>query len=244
MGWATWRATDAHFRIACAFRALALWVFAVRVLSGCATEPAADDGHLSLTPGIWDDEIERGVPLDAPHVSGGGLALTKLSEGWRSHLYEDAATHCSIGYGHLVHRNHCDGQVSERPFLRGITLDAGSELLASDMQLAERGVWRLVSRSLTDNQYAALCDFVYNVGVTRFASSSLLSAVNARDTAAIPRQFMRWIYAGGKEWPGLKVRRQREADMFMIDEIVTRGGPGPAYDEAPIDILIGEVPRP
>src|SRR5260370_11798090 len=34
-----------------------------------------------------------------------GIALTKLSEGWVPHLYNDAVRYCTIGYGHLIRKS-------------------------------------------------------------------------------------------------------------------------------------------
>ena len=45
-------------------------------------------------------------------LSAAGVRLIAGFEGFRSDLYNDAAGHCTIGYGHLVHTGNCDGSES------------------------------------------------------------------------------------------------------------------------------------
>jgi len=68
---------------------------------------------------------------------------------------------------------------------------------------------------LTDGQFAALTDFVFNVGSTNFKSSTLLTVVNAKQLDRVEGQFKRWVMAGGKPWPGLVTRRGREVEVFF-----------------------------
>ena len=134
-----------------------------------------------LTPGIFLEPAERaalpaGVGLRKVYDK--GLDLTRESEGFVSHLYNDAAGYCTIAYGHLIKLKRCDGSESEE-FQEGVSESRGTELLSEDMGRAERAVMTAVDVDLTDGQYAALCDFVYNVGGGNFKRSTLLKVVNA-----------------------------------------------------------------
>jgi lysozyme len=195
----------------------------------------------ALTPGIFLEPASRDtLPAGASlrPVFEKGLAVTKVSEGWRSELYNDVAGYCTIGYGHLVKRAPCDG--SEPPqFKRGLSEPEGSDLLRSDMAGAQRTVITAVTTELTDAQYAALCDFVYNVGSTNFRNSTLLRVVNAREFHDVPAQFMRWIMAGGKEVPGLVNRRERQIKLFFDGAPIPRAAPAPSEDSSPLDIRTG-----
>jgi GH24 family phage-related lysozyme (muramidase) len=51
-------------------------------------------------------------------LSKAGVRLIAGFEGFRSDLYDDAAGHCTIGYGHLVHMGNCDGSESSRASMR------------------------------------------------------------------------------------------------------------------------------
>ena len=96
-------------------------------------------------------------------ISTAGLQLTKDSEGFVGKLYNDAAGYCTIGYGHLIKRSQCDGS-EPREFLRGLSETQGGELLLEDMRYSQLAVMKAVKVELSDSEYAALCDFVFNVG--------------------------------------------------------------------------------
>lgn len=56
-----------------------------------------------------------------------GLSTLKLAEGFMATLYDDAGKgegHCTIGYGHLVHYDPCNGEIysSEIQYINGITV--------------------------------------------------------------------------------------------------------------------------
>ena len=168
-----------------------------------------------------------------------GINLTKSSESWVPHLYNDAAKYCTIGYGHLVKRAPCDGTEPPR-FQKGLTEPEGSDLLVRDMGTSQYAVMQAVVAPLTDGQFAALCDFTFNVGSSNFRNSTLLQLVNAKDLARIPAQFRRWVMAGGKTWPGLKQRREHEIEIFFEGIPVPRALPRPGGDLSPIDIRKGQ----
>ena len=42
-------------------------------------------------------------------LSNAGAQFIGRFEGLRAHLYDDAAGHCTIGSGHLVHLGACNG---------------------------------------------------------------------------------------------------------------------------------------
>ena len=105
--------------------------------------------------------------------------------------------------------------------------------------IAQIAVMTLVSVSLSDGQYAALCDFVYNVGATNLQKSELLRAVNAKQFDRVPTQMLRWVNAGGRPIAGLKTRRNREIDLFFDGLPMPRDVPPAGEDVSPIDIRTG-----
>jgi lysozyme len=54
---------------------------------------------------------------------------------------------------------------------------------------AEITVMMAVTVNLTDDQYAALCDIVYNIGGANFRNSTLLQVVNAQQFDRVPPSF-------------------------------------------------------
>lgn len=170
------------------------------------------------------------------------MKLTQVSEGWSAKPYDDAAGYCTIGYGHLIKKARCDG--SELPeFMRGITKPRGTEILAKDMSLAEITVMVEVFPKLADNQYAAIVDFVFNVGGSNFRSSTLLKRLNQGKFDDVPAQLGRWTMANGKVFPGLVTRRKAESELFA-GRAGSRQLPSQDDDMTPIDVRSGEKSKP
>lgn len=214
------------------------------LVAGCGktekTEYAVED---KITAGIFLEPAERVVlppGVEIRRVSNKALELTKESEGFRSNPYNDAAFYCTIGYGHLIHLAPCDNSIPEE-FKKGISIERGTEILRNDMEMAELGVTGLVDVELTDDQYGALCDFVFNVGAGNFRNSTLRKRVNVGAFDSVPFEFRRWVYAGGKRLSGLEIRREREIALFFEDIGIPRAAPPPDQDLTPIDIRIGET---
>jgi lysozyme len=142
-----------------------------------------------------------------------GAGFIAQFEGFRSGLYDDPAGHSSIGYGHLVHLGPTNGREDEE-FRRGISQERALELLRSDADDAALAVRRKVLVPLTRKQFDALVSFVFNVGETAFAESTLLRELNAGRYEAVPVELNRWVKAGGRTLPGLVRRRGAEGVLF------------------------------
>ena len=217
----------------------ALRLLMLCTLSSCAATDNVPYIEEAQTAGIFldlggRDTLAAGVALRPIYEK--GLGVTKSSEGFRAQLYEDVARYCTIGYGHLIKRAPCNG--TEAPnFLRGLSEPEGTVVLTSDMAGAQRVVQVAVEVDLNDAQFAALCDFVFNVGPTNFKNSALLRAVNAGEFDRVPAQMRRWTLAGGKAVKGLANRREAEIRLFFDGSFVPRGAPGTGEDLSPLDIL-------
>jgi lysozyme len=200
----------------------------------------------AFTPGILL-EPQRPGDLGGPpprKITDDGLKITKDSEGFSSHLYLDAAHYCSIAYGHLVWRRPCNGTEPES-FRKGLSIPEGEALLTADMLRAQRAIEQILttSQELTDNQFSALCDFVYNVGGDHFRTSTLHSVLEARQFEQIPFQLRQWVWAGGKRYKGLAQRREREIALFFKGSAVPKPRPGDTVSKE-IDITVGELYGP
>lgn len=88
-------------------------------------------------------------------------------------------------------------------------------LLAKDLTWRETAINRL-KLNLSQNQFDALVSFVYNIGISSFMKSTLLSDIKKKAAEEkIRKDFLQWIYSDGKKLPGLVFRRQAEADLFF-----------------------------
>jgi lysozyme len=103
----------------------------------------------------------------------------------------------------------------------------------ADLAFAGEVVARHVTVPLTDNQYGALVDFAFNVGIGNFLKSGVLRAVNEGRRDLVPGQLMLWVKAGGKRMPGLVTRRALEANLWTTPDtaappVVAETAPAPA----------------
>lgn len=134
-------------------------------------------------------------------------------EGFRAELYNDAANHATIGFGHLVHTGPVNGSEPEH-FRRGLSRDEALTLLRNDLANAETQVNERVNVPLKAHQFDALVSFAFNVGRGNFADSALLERLNAGEYDSVPGEMRRWVFAGGRPLLGLIRRRQREGTLF------------------------------
>lgn len=64
-------------------------------------------------------------------------------------------------------------------------------------------------------KFVSLCDFIYNLGIGNFESSTLYRKIKSRaPVEEIQAEFRRWVHAGGKVLPGLVKRREWEAERW------------------------------
>lgn len=91
--------------------------------------------------------------------------------------------------------------------------------LKADVATAERAVLRNVRVPLTQNQFDALVDFVFNAGSGNFAGSTLLRELNSGHYKNAANELLKWIYAteDGKKVikADLQKRRARERELFL-----------------------------
>lgn len=135
-------------------------------------------------------------------------SLEEAFEGCRLTAYPDPATGgapWTIGYGHTKDVNEGDT----------CTKAQAVAWLKEDVQWALAEVHRDVKVTLTDEELAALVDFVFNVGGTNFLHSTLLRKLNNGDHEGAAEEFEKWDMAAGKHMAGLLRRRQAEAAMFQ-----------------------------
>jgi lysozyme len=61
---------------------------------------------------------------------------------------------------------------------------------------------------------AAIADFVYNLGITRYRSSKLKKRVDAGDWNSAAGEILRWDKVNGKPLAGLTRRRKKECELL------------------------------
>lgn len=130
----------------------------------------------------------------------------KEFEGLRLEAYKCAGGKWTIGYGHT--KGVREGQrIDER---------TASRLLEEDVEYFESFLAKEpYAEDITQGQWDALVDFLFNLGVGNFLSSTLRKRIiEDVDHDDIPNQFRRWNKAGGRVLMGLVKRREWEAQMY------------------------------
>lgn len=141
------------------------------------------------------------------HITPTGLNLIKQFEGFRAQPYLCPAGYSTIGYGHVIR--------PEEGYLQaGITEPMAQALLIKDVAVAEIAVLRLIDAPLADGQFDALVSFTFNLGAGALQRSTLRRKVNRREHDAVPEEFLRWVWAGGRRMQGLVRRRQAESWLY------------------------------
>ena len=149
------------------------------------------------------------------HLTDDGLALIERFEGFAPEIYVCPGGWPTIGYGHVV-RDH-----ERERFVDGIDGATADELLRCDVEVAERAVLRLICVPLEDGQFDALASFAFNLGAGALQRSTLRRKVNREEHAAVPAEFRRWVWAGGRRLKGLVRRREAEGALYAgrLDEL-------------------------
>lgn len=139
------------------------------------------------------------------------IELIKEFEDLRLEAYLCPAGVWTIGWGHT------------KGVKKGmkITEEQAEELLEEDMQEAIRVVERL-NVDLSDNQYNALVSFVFNIGGSAFAKSTIRRKILANpENPKIAEEMKKWKYATNSKTKkkevlsGLVRRREKEAELYF-----------------------------
>jgi lysozyme len=137
------------------------------------------------------------------------LDFIKMQEGLKLKAYKEDDGIWTIGYGTT--------RINGKAVVSGMTItkEQAEDLVEKDARDAVDTIERLVKTELSDNQMAALTSFVYNIGSTKFITSTMLDLLNAKDFVGASKQFDRWIYIKGKISRGLVKRRKAEKELFL-----------------------------
>lgn len=134
------------------------------------------------------------------------LQMIAEFEGFRATPYSDIANNPTIGFGH---------KILQTEYFDSVTRSQATDMLTEDACQAGKCVDCVVTIDLNQNQFDALVDFVYNLGIGNLEKSTLLKLLNSGDYNGAAQEFTKWDMAGGKISDGLLRRRQAEQNLFM-----------------------------
>lgn len=151
-------------------------------------------------------------------VSKSFIDKIKKDEGFESMTYKCPAGVWTIGYGTTRYPNGKKVTANDIP----ITKDVAEVYLIEHLKKVEAIVDSLLRDDLNQNQFDAVCDFVYNAGTTYVDKKgikrlyNLFKNINSYMTKGELTKY--WsnlaITGGGKKLNGLITRRKYEVDLF------------------------------
>jgi len=137
-------------------------------------------------------------------IDAAGLAHLRVLEGCKLVAYWDK-TGWALGYGQHDPAFNLTSTCT--------LLGAETWLQATTETISDR-LSDLITVSLNQGQFNVLCIFAYNIGLSHFASSHLLSRLNGGNFDCVPCELARWVYADGQIDSALETRRQAEIALW------------------------------
>lgn len=128
----------------------------------------------------------------------------------------------TIGYG-ATGKDRFNLDANGKPTLinKGLvwTKEQAESRLQSDVESFADQVKKIVTVTLTDNQFGALVSLAFNIGVANVSKSTLLKKLNAGDFAGAADEFLSWnkarVDGSLQVLSGLTKRRQAERELFL-----------------------------
>lgn len=145
-------------------------------------------------------------------ISQKGIDLIKYFTECNLSSYYNTANVLAIGYGHTgkdVKRN------------MKITQEQAEALLQNDLAHVEYmlNVRFVGDLKLKQNQYDAVCSFVYSIGVHAFLKSTMFALLMKKDYENASNQFARWnkVTKDGRKEVSQKLTTRRVAEKELFD---------------------------
>lgn len=134
-------------------------------------------------------------------MSNNGLTVLMLREGKRNNAYQDTKGIWTIGVGHTGEEVEGGLVWTDQQVVDQLALDVGK---------CEDAIDNNVRVGLTQNQFDALCSFIFNIGVGAFLRSTMLKKLNLADLDGAASEFDKWHIP-----PEITSRRNSEKAQFL-----------------------------
>jgi lysozyme len=142
------------------------------------------------------------------------IKLIKHWEGLKLEAYEDSVKVVTIGIGTTRYPNGKKVQLGDK-----CTEEEAEEYLRSDLTLIESKINRHF-KNLNQNQFDALCSWIYNLGFGNLLVSTLKKKMlEDPNDPEIEKEWLKWIYAGRVKLIGLVARRHSEYALYSTGEL-------------------------
>jgi lysozyme len=137
--------------------------------------------------------------------------LCRKFEGLRLSPYLCPAGIPTIGYGSTYYTNGKKVSMKDTPINRTVA----EQILEYNLMTVYLPGVLARCPGLTDYRLAAILDFAYNLGVTRFKGSTLAKYLEAKEWGKASEEIKKWNKAGGRILKGLVLRRELESQLLL-----------------------------
>lgn len=135
------------------------------------------------------------------------IKLIKESEGCKLKAYKDCVGVITIGWGQT--KGIKEGMIWTQN-------QADEDLIKTALEVLNRAIKASpILATVNMEKQAAIADFVYNLGIGSYTSSTLKKKVDVNDWISAAVEIKRWDKAGGKVLKGLTIRRNKEAELIL-----------------------------
>lgn len=162
--------------------------------------------------GFTVNETGLPAPVERAAIIAGLMILTPEMEGTEFEAYPDSGGVWTICTGHTKGVRTGDRATPEQcaAYLQG---DLGGAVDFVMRAAPKATIWQKI----------AMADFVYNVGATAFARSTLYRLTLSGDYVAAAEQFRRWMFVAGRDCRliasncgGIVTRRELQRSLFLV----------------------------
>lgn len=135
------------------------------------------------------------------------LDLIRRFEGLRLKPYRCPAGVPTIGYGHTGPDVHMNMKPISEPVAEAM-MQRDAEVFARAAANLSLVLW------FDEDKHAAIADFCFNLGTTRYKASTLKRRIDAGDWPGAVEELHKWVWGGGRKLPGLVARRAAESALI------------------------------
>lgn len=137
--------------------------------------------------------------------------LHKLGSDGLYHPYLCPANVWTIGYGST---RGFDGSPIRKD-TKAVTAEEAEQLMLKELRTCVTAALRYSPVLISyEEALGAIASFIFNLGASSYYRSTLRRRINEEDWESAKSEIRKWIWGGGKQLPGLILRRNAEASYL------------------------------
>jgi lysozyme len=136
------------------------------------------------------------------------MGLIRRFEGLRLKPYRCPAGIPTVGYGHTGPEVTMDSPPITPTVAESMATEDARRFAAAAVKLSPILIHH-------PDKHAAIADFCFNLGTTRYKASTLRRKIQAGEWLDAGDELRKWVWGGGRKLPGLVARREAERELLL-----------------------------